>query len=71
MSHRLTPEEFVVKVDAEGLEYAFTTYGLTEDDLDPDADPELYDAVKALVAGFKKIAPLIDDFEARAAEYSE
>lgn len=53
MTHKMTPGEFLSKAEWEGgLEEAILGYGLTEDDLDKDSAPDLWEAVK----NFREVA---------------
>ncbi|HWV45308.1 MAG TPA: hypothetical protein VN039_04645 [Nitrospira sp.] len=41
----MTEQEFIEKMESEGVDYAFTGYGLSEADLDDSVSPEFRKAV--------------------------
>lgn len=45
----MTEMEFLQKLESEGAAYAFTDYGLSEADLDPDVSDEFRNAVREAV----------------------
>jgi hypothetical protein len=47
-------QEFIEKMESEGAAYAFTGYGLSEDDLDPDVSPDFRKAVKDARIAFQR-----------------
>lgn len=50
----MTQEEFMEKLESEGVYYALTDYGLSDDDLDADVDPDFRKAVKDAVSAYRK-----------------
>lgn len=67
IGHTYTPKEWLDKADYEGgLEEAILGYGLTENSLDKDAAPDLWEAIK----NFRVVAaPVLDDLQAAAIRY--
>jgi hypothetical protein len=49
----MTIEEFIEKMESEGAHYAFTDYGLSESDLDPDVPEEFREAVRQAVNAYQ------------------
>lgn len=65
----MTVEDFCAKLDYEGVEYAFTEYGLSHTMLDRDENPDFYNLVKrieekydALDDDLREVESYIDDY---------
>lgn len=51
----MTRDEFIDKLESEGMSYAFTGYGLSEDDLDPELEhTPFWTAVKDARIAFQR-----------------
>lgn len=55
MSEKMTVERFFEKVAWEGVEYAFTGYGLSADDLDDDTPQGIIEAVEEVAEAYEAI----------------
>lgn len=68
MSDKLTNEEFAAKCEWEGIEYAFTEYGLGADDL-IDQSSELYFAARAVDSVKRQWEDAVARLEAALEDY--
>lgn len=63
----MTAEEFIEKMESEGVAYAFTDYGLKESDLDPDLfGSPFWIAVKDTRIAYERAAQFSDRIYASA-----
>lgn len=66
--HVMTEQEFIEKLESEGTDYAFTGYGLSEDDLDSDVRPEFRVAVKDARIAYERAGQFADRIFAVASQ---